>query len=1196
MRDDNFNEKVDSREAQTESRNQLNLAQRNEFINKFKNFLQVEECASLSHPVVAENLRFWIEHLSWTYCENCKHLKTERLLPNYFKRPRLKYSKTCTCTKKVYIMPTADNFPNVLKGLSISEVIVLRPFNIHLGDYVKKVNGYRQKTNLFRLTWTAQTVLEKIHALTEPQSKNRCLAAYDFLMTHQQSTYAKFVNLREEAMIESKRFNVYDFSKNVGIECALWPNLYPNILHCETSLSGQDNRASSKIAFMTKVFSQISDYGTNFELLQFHYDLWLFKTVSGAITTARKKLCSAATSLQNKTFSSEFWKWQHRSLVDSVRQFGFPTLFITISPSEWSFPLPPWLRQMQELSGLGETNLAAFETLHFVNTLEQIVRGYLCGSNDSKWKSHLFANTRKCAANNVLNYFYRFEFQNRGTVHMHMLVWLKKAECIDLTSITAHIPWVDIDSAYLVYSLQKSDKDSLPIYNDKTNVVTQDSGTKINICHPKEAFEHNIRAYISTILPALQCRMDVQSSDGHGLLLKYVSSYVTKAHDAYQSECLYSPHTSPYQAAFRHLKEMAPLEPEMWLSLSSKKIAWTPHRQKKFTVPIPATASNNKILQAYWSRPRRLGNVSLLDWLRQFDTSKEQPIRYKKGETLVAVKLLSVFSDLYFFQDMLLNIPHRNTDVFLTSDHENIPAVIRYFVCALHSRSILWNDETAIKSHFELEGHKAWYVTNILFHIQSLKDFYTLWQKRVISLFQLSTPPIAHYPLDVKQQLVFTIVQNMINGRKEYYDSINCILEDSDSEFEEDVYSEEQDCTNTSPSPVGNLTVASENPEHSFDWRKFLMVVGKAGTGKSYALTNLIHTCVTAKRNVMVATPTGYLATEYKDKFSDDIDAETIHAAFHYPVSPEERPTFNWNLSNYDMLIIEELSMVPVPIFDHIFSTISELPIRPVVVMAGDDRQIQPIESIDGRIQTTKSVMTSDKLADITMKVVLTEQHRTQDDKYSNFLDHIRLWQPSQKLLNQIQKGRILCDHDPSDDELFDVLNRFPQSTVICVSHHAANRINAAFLNRILDKRLLLGHVTSDCQLGTIPLYKNMRVMITQNRNKALSIVNGRIATVEQLQGKTVFLRLRNGQIVHVYPVTFPDENGTLKTAVPFMPAYALTIPKAQGQTLGNCIVWLDSPILAPGAGYVALSRNRTLDNIHFMVGILSSQIIPVRI
>ena len=147
---------------------------------------------------------------------------------------------------------------------------------------------------------------------------------------------------------------------------------------------------------------------------------------------------------------------------------------------------------MQELSGLGETNLAAFETLHFVNTLEQIVRGYLCGSNDSKWKSHLFTNTRKSADNNALNYFYHFEFQKQGTVHMHMLIWLKNPQCINLNPITADITWADVDSAYLVYSLQKSDKDSLPIYNDNTKVETHNDETKTNICRPKDAFEQNI--------------------------------------------------------------------------------------------------------------------------------------------------------------------------------------------------------------------------------------------------------------------------------------------------------------------------------------------------------------------------------------------------------------------------------------------------------------------------------------------------------------------------------------------------------------------------------------------------------------------------------------------------------------------------------------------------------------------------------
>ena len=69
---------------------------------------------------------------------------------------------------------------------------------------------------------------------------------------------------------------------------------------CETSLTGRDNRASTKVEFMVKAFNQISDYVTNFELLQFHYGLWASKTVSGAITTARKKYCTPSRALMQK--------------------------------------------------------------------------------------------------------------------------------------------------------------------------------------------------------------------------------------------------------------------------------------------------------------------------------------------------------------------------------------------------------------------------------------------------------------------------------------------------------------------------------------------------------------------------------------------------------------------------------------------------------------------------------------------------------------------------------------------------------------------------------------------------------------------------------------------------------------------------------------------------------------------------------
>ena len=134
------------------------------------------------------------------------------------------------------------------------------------------------------------------------------------------------------------------------------------------------------------------------------------------------------------------------------------------------------------------------------------------------------------------------------------------------------------------------------------------------------------------------------------------------------------------------------------------------------------------------------------------------------------------------------------------------------------------------------------------------------------------------------------------------------------------------------------------------DWRKFVLVAGSAGTGKSYAIKKVIQTCVATGVKVLVATPTVFLATEYKDSFQNDIDADTIHASFHYPVSQSEKPTFNWNLSNYDVIVIDELSMISPKIFDHIFNTICELPIRPLVLLAGDNRLLQPIEKIDGVI------------------------------------------------------------------------------------------------------------------------------------------------------------------------------------------------------------------------------------------------------
>ncbi len=180
-----------------------------------------------------------------------------------------------------------------------------------------------------------------------------------------------------------------------------------------------------------------------FDPLQFDFDRWLYKTVTGAINSARinSTLADSATafySLQDKPFSTGYW--QHRFLLDVVRQFGLPSLFITISPSEWSFPIPMWLESFAHNTGYGPTRAPFFETMHFVHVLEQIVRGYLCGSNSTNWTNHVFSYNHIRNKKNVTTYFYRFEFQKRGTVHIHLLVWFNNIAYIDYKHIRGDLP------------------------------------------------------------------------------------------------------------------------------------------------------------------------------------------------------------------------------------------------------------------------------------------------------------------------------------------------------------------------------------------------------------------------------------------------------------------------------------------------------------------------------------------------------------------------------------------------------------------------------------------------------------------------------------------------------------------------------------------------------------------------------------
>ena len=308
------------------------------------------------------------------------------------------------------------------------------------------------------------------------------------------------------------------------------------------------------------------------------------------------------------------------------------------------------------------TELASLETLHIAHVLEQVARGYLSGGNCNRWRTHVFGNKDHPTTANVQCYFYRFEFQKRGTLHLHMLLWLQDIAVTRADLLNATVLCDNAEDAFVVVDTQKSDKSCLKIHTHPTSFITLPSGKNtIELHHTADDADRHICAHLTTILGCLRCRSDVQLADGKALLLKYVSSYITKMHESEPSEGLYCNDMTGYQAANSFLRTVTPLVPEMIFELTSTKVCWTDKMTLLFRPPLPGQTDSpfpgqtdsNKAYQFYLQRPRSEDDQSLLFLLRTHNTSTTKPKAYEGDRYLIGVKFVSVFNPAYFYQYLI---------------------------------------------------------------------------------------------------------------------------------------------------------------------------------------------------------------------------------------------------------------------------------------------------------------------------------------------------------------------------------------------------------------------------------------------------------------------------------------------------------------------------------------------------------------
>ena len=137
-------------------------------------------------------------------------------------------------------------------------------------------------------------------------------------------------------------------------------------------------RQSLKASFLAKVMSSIIGYASDYELAQFVCDLWLWSLLGGAKHASGVQM---RVALAGKPFSPEYWRTRHFALLDLQKQLGYPTLFVTIAPYEWSSPYHAFLEDELLRTFKTRLHLPGPESFHLAHILTQAALGLVTGWN-----------------------------------------------------------------------------------------------------------------------------------------------------------------------------------------------------------------------------------------------------------------------------------------------------------------------------------------------------------------------------------------------------------------------------------------------------------------------------------------------------------------------------------------------------------------------------------------------------------------------------------------------------------------------------------------------------------------------------------------------------------------------------------------------------------------------------------------------
>ena len=560
-------------------------------------------------------LEAWCKQGAWGICAQCGSLEPRHLKEVDSRRiagPGLPHCRWCRRDGVSSVLKVAD-VPRQLRGLTPAILAALRPLDIDCGPYQRPLHGYRYHTALVRLLWAEETVESKIAKLSRKADRKQARKAHKFLMQSRDSEYKVFAR-KHAAFLganpdpsEADRRRPLQQMEAPGIECALWPDLYWGADDCETVIRATDprrlqrkglldeddadeeelTRNSLRRSYLKKLLGPILDFAGDYEVLHFMFDLAWWTDLG-----AKRHICPQMPMrvlLKGASFTAAYWAVRHAAILDLQRQCGYPILFKTWAPYEWSAPYHKAL--LHHLAALlrSRQHLATLETLHLSHILVELLREWVVGGtrkhgeSSSLWRQNLLdaqlPDGRRCR----LNFAARLEFQDgkrklasqdyhgRAAVHLHAIVFAEDLSALCLEErLFATEPAADHPlRGYVMDQLSHSGTgwpvEPRPSHWDPVDEV-------VRLQHRDSDHEKGVRAYGMEEVDVLKCHVDnlmpqAGGNKGRGLLMRCVATYNVKFSASFDNELLSDAQISGYGLAMRVLSTFHPGEPEMVLSL-----------------------------------------------------------------------------------------------------------------------------------------------------------------------------------------------------------------------------------------------------------------------------------------------------------------------------------------------------------------------------------------------------------------------------------------------------------------------------------------------------------------------------------------------------------------------------------------------------------------------------------------------------